>query len=1063
MTEGFPRPLDFFQDDDVEYYTKIKVGSKDKPSLINIHGGTKVTKWKLPKSVAYKFWKKYNKWFRNNGQSCGLAQVLQNKEIPLLIDVDMKADILNNNTLERNDLKYHYLYNINEVKILIRLINKVLDENLLDKNRNINNYKCILLQKKCYPQCIGNDHYVKNGFHLHYPFLYIQKKDIKDIIIPKIKKTIINYNDSVNEVDNNNNSVNEVDNKDNDWFGKRKIFNSVKDPSSVIDSSHLNQWLLYGSTKKKRERDIYDPEPYLLRYKEGKEIDVADDILYDKNVNGGIRTLKLEEFFKDYKLCYYDTEYDRKGFYNFTKQESDGLKFDKEKLLDKLPQILDVNCGGFYLGVIDNYIRNVKRIEIENIGNIESRMKVNKRVYNKDLNIEKIEELMECLSRERAKEYSTWIQVGFMLHNVFNGTNKGFELFNKFSSLDKIKWDEKEVIKFWESMENKKHTISLGSLDFWAKNDDKEVYDGIIKKYSKNNYTEFIEYNSHLFTSNLLISLSEYQHICEDNNKNKDWYKFDEKQHIWLRDSNAKSLRKIFDIVIKELKRRMKLKIKRANEDNDDNKGKKVIAGIKLQYKDKINKCGNDSWRNGTIRVASDYYHNEDFIENKNTNPNIICFNNGVYDLENLVFRNGRPDDYLTKKMPINFYKDYNPKLPDDKNDPKQIENMMLMHEFFDKIFPDKELRNYWYTRMAYIFQGGNIERIAQFWTGTGCNGKSKTQDIIQYMLGSGYFRKLSTSIITGKKVSRGNADPDLSRCSGGVRWVGMEEPNENERINIGVLKQLTGNDSLACRELYQRGVDTREFKPLFKFTFVCNKLPKIMNPDKAVFDRIKVIPFETEFKRILLCKNCENKFKHKKKPKICPHLQTKEQRMKHKIFKCDINIDKYLKQIAEGLANFLIWRYKDIKLGKINTNFTPKKVKEATDAYNKREDQYSNFKERHIIKDHNATGNNALSETMLYEQFKIYFNENCIGQIPAKPDIISIFNNILGKNYHRRWEGYRIKTDKESINGIDIILGPENNKNDTNEKKEIIEYENDEEENKEIPDDENDSDSEDD
>ena len=107
---------------------------------------------------------------------------------------------------------------------------------------------------------------------------------------------------------------------------------------------------------------------------------------------------------------------------------------------------------------------------------------------------------------------------------------------------------------------------------------------------------------------------------------------------------------------------------------------------------------------------------------------------------------------------------------------------------------------------------------------------------------------KFSTTLITGKKGAMGSAAPELARAGGGVRWAVLEEPDGDEEINVGILKSLSGNDSYWARDLFEKGKSTREITPMFKLIFIANKLPGMKYADKATWNRIRVIPFESTF-----------------------------------------------------------------------------------------------------------------------------------------------------------------------------------------------------------------------
>jgi hypothetical protein len=76
-------------------------------------------------------------------------------------------------------------------------------------------------------------------------------------------------------------------------------------------------------------------------------------------------------------------------------------------------------------------------------------------------------------------------------------------------------------------------------------------------------------------------------------------------------------------------------------------------------------------------------------------------------------------------------------------------------------------------------------------------------------------------------------------------RIVAVQEIGEREVINTGILKEFSGNDRLYYRGLYK---ESESNVPLFKLLFIQNKNPNLMTTDKAVWNRVRVVPFNTEF-----------------------------------------------------------------------------------------------------------------------------------------------------------------------------------------------------------------------
>ena len=59
--------------------------------------------------------------------------------------------------------------------------------------------------------------------------------------------------------------------------------------------------------------------------------------------------------------------------------------------------------------------------------------------------------------------------------------------------------------------------------------------------------------------------------------------------------------------------------------------------------------------KNNIMREASEIFYDGEFIRNMDTKKNLLCFTNGVVDFTNKIFREGYPEDYITKTTKINY------------------------------------------------------------------------------------------------------------------------------------------------------------------------------------------------------------------------------------------------------------------------------------------------------------------------------------------------------------------------------------------------------------------------
>ena len=504
-------------------------------------------------------------------------------------------------------------------------------------------------------------------------------------------------------------------------------------------------------------------------------------------------------------------------------------------------------------------------------------------VNDDDCDYTLLEKLVEILKPERADEYNTWWDIGIILYNVTNGSLRGLELFHKFSKLSN-KYDIKSVDDLWsrtkQSSTGKKK--KLGSLIFFCRQDDcratkQVIFESRDKWIPDTDYRLAIDFHQR-FPDILLY--------CPFNG----WYKFD--AHCW------KPLKDETLYVIPLLIETSNWYRKRLNISSCDEE--------KKQIRNVIKKLETNASQLTIIKESAHLYHIEDIHLLMNTNPYLICFQNGVYDLQALKFRDGNVQDLLSTKLPVSYMEPTG-------------EELEIFLQFFNRIFPDKEVFDYFFYITCELFVGGNHDKIGQFWTGVGNNGKSVTQKLFEIMLGP-FGSKLPTTVITTKKVKAGAASPELAKLVGGVRWTVFEEFNEDELINHGMFKLLTGNDSLYARALYKDGIT---FQPFFKLIAICNDLPRFRGDDEATWIRVRVIPFESQF--------CEY-----------PPEDEQEQ-VRTKTFKIDKNIERHFKVMSQTLAWFLIER---LKVKRYNNEQLPipQKVSEATKKYQLKSNRFMYF-----------------------------------------------------------------------------------------------------------------------
>ena len=852
------------------------------------------------------FWDVYcAKILEDENAIVGVAEKPQHY-MPVLADVDLKVK-------ETDDIEFaEHLYNHSHVKQLIDVYQSVL-RNIVEGCTD-DHLLCVLLEKPMYYISAGTTSYAKNGFHLHFPNLFLSKVDQEVHLIPRVK-----------------NATQEL-----------RIFSDLgyEDSSVVIDKACCTvPWLIYGSRKSE------DMDPYKVT-----KVFTSDGA-----------EIILEEAFKNYRI--YDM-----------REKTIDIKGKVELFLPRILSIIPY--GRSTQEVVQGLVSPLKeKIQEQKVKN-KKPLKVS---VEEALKIS--EKLLPMLADFRAEERNEWITIGWILYNIGDASAQALEQWMDFSARCEEKYDEANCIYEWERMSKK--DLTLGTLRYFASIDSPHLYKEFKKEQAEHYVKESLN-GSHNDVAKVLFSEYGTEFVCASI-AGKTWFQF--RDHRWEEIEEGVFLREKIseDVVLKYSEMGSDLFAKLAG--NHD-KGEEAMFNARLKQVQKIiNNLKTSPYKSNIMKEAMEVFYDRRFKQKLDQNPYIIGFKNGVYDLKLNEFRAGRPEDFVNKNMPIE-YKEYN----------ETDEVVQDVIEFLLKVFPDESIRTYFLDTYSDIFVGGNKQKKVYMWTGEGDNAKSITQKFFELMLGE-LAIKFNTQYFTGKKVASGSANPELSRAAPPVRHATMEEPDADEQLNIGELKKLSGGDSYWARDLFERGKSTREVFPMFTLTFICNKLPKLKYSDKATWNRIRVIPFESTFVD---------------PSEPCP--PTLDEQLRQKRFPMDKEFGKKIPDMVSAFAWYLLqWRQK------ISVRIEPAKVREATAVYRRQNDIYRQFIEESIIEDKNS----SLTITEMYAQFKEWFKEGWPNMsLPIKNEVKEYFDRLWGDaDRGVKWIGYRIRTLQDDVDSGEVII----------------------------------------
>ena len=529
-----------------------------------------------------------------------------------------------------------------------------------------------------------------------------------------------------------------------------------------------------------------------------------------------------------------------------------------------------------------------------------------------------VSQLVELLSKERSDSYSTWIDVGWCLYNISQSQN-ACDLWESFSKLS-MKYDHEECVKQWAHFEKKNFTIA--SLHYWAKLDNPEKY----KKLSLGSVTKLMlacQSQTTYDCAKLLHAIYKYQFISTGKSA---WYFYE--NGLWILSGVGIELRRL---ISSELLDRFLLLISSLGhqasqlEDGTEEKDKKLqqIKGLS----ELTLRLRSTTFKDQLMKEAFELFYDREIGSKMDSNPDLINFNNGVYDLRDGSFRDHDPLDYITLSTHINF-KQFN------IDDPI----VLKIEEFLTDLFPNSEVKDYVLLLLASFLEGRNPNEKFHIWTGIGRNGKSKLLEFYGITFGD-YMVSPPASYLTDK-TKDADAPSEVMMSLRGKRVAAFTEPDEKLTWNASKIKSNTGNDKISCRGLYGMQI---EFKPQFKICCACNKIPATTDDSEGMWARMSVLEFV-------------NKFVDDPDPKK-PHQK-----------KIKKNLSESFPLWKEAFMFMLLEKYKIYKKQGL---VEPKQVIEATGRYHESTDTIQHFIDDNLEKSEDRTHDVYVTFKEIYERYR--------------------------------------------------------------------------------------------
>ena len=750
--------------------THTRIGSPD----LNIYGGSfNISADELPL-----FYKLYYEHVFVKGRKEYLTEKQLNGAGPLLVDFDFRYDV---NVTKRQHTQEH-------IQDMIQLYLEELKEFFVfEENKPFP----IFVMEKPTVNRVAEKNLTKDGIHM---IIGIQMDNTLQLML---RERILKKLSDIWEL---------------------PLTNGWEDVLDEGISKGCVNWQMYGSQKPGHDA-------YKLSYFLTAEIDKQDNefMTVPKNV---------KEFDLSKDICLLSAQYDKHPHFEVNpkialeykkRQESQPSKMKKSGSKSKVNLVLEEEDDS--------------NIQLADISNMEMLKKAMDNIINSlrinEQHIREIHDYTQILPEKYYRPGSHVLnrQVAFALkHTDERLFLSWIMLRSKASDFDYATIPS--LYQTWKYQFNKRPDgVTKRSIMYCAKQDAYEEYEKV-KRTTIDYYIEETIFDAADFDyAMVLYHMFKDKYVCSSIT-NKKWYTF--KRHRWEKDE-GQSLRlaisrDMFALYSEKQSQYMSdLQNYETNNDVHEKMQRKVkkIAEVCIKLKKTNDK-------NNIMREAMEIFFDKDFIKNMDANKYLLCFSNGVIDFRTKSFRQGYPQDYITKTTGI-------PYIPYNLEESKEISQEITT--FMKQLFPQEGLCRYMWDHLSASLIGAKKEHAFNIYRGSGSNGKSILTDLMSQALGE-YKGTVPITLVTEKRGTIGGTSSEIIQLKG-VRYAVMQEPSKDAVINEGILKELTGGDPIQARALYS---DSEIFEPQFSLVVCTNSLFEIKSNDDGTWRRMMLIDYISKF-----------------------------------------------------------------------------------------------------------------------------------------------------------------------------------------------------------------------
>lgn len=433
-------------------------------------------------------------------------------------------------------------------------------------------------------------------------------------------------------------------------------------------------------------------------------------------------------------------------------------------------------------------------------------------------------ELADIISFKYIDEYDSWTRLIWALKNDEDNDNLDIAI---YLSKKSPKYDEDVLMKLWESA---RPGITLGTYIYVARKSNELAF---FKLKTKNVTTWDAQMLTDVHLARLYLSINPTNHIFKQHAGSSSLFTFHHKR--WKQECGKYGIMK--SAISRDLDLYFTSLSIKLNEDYSKLIADETVTETnKKMIDDRLEACALGKKFVNTVKylnsIADAVVHelscrNFDDIE-FDTNGYLFAFRDKVFDLNTLEFVDTVREDYILTTCGYDY-------------EDADTDKMKELDDLFDQIFPDPDVKQYYLHILSSGLYGVQIEQLF-IANGSGGNGKGVVNELMCSMLGPyGYVAPNSVLINPMKQGS----NPEVANMDN-KRFIIFREPEEKQKINLSVVKELTGGAEINARQNYANNTTVRMKATM---TLECNKKCKFDGRlDESASRRIRDILFNSTF-----------------------------------------------------------------------------------------------------------------------------------------------------------------------------------------------------------------------